>query len=75
MLKESTLLDIRPDAPPNRKQLANIRTHPSVALALSQKTLKLHGWVYDIEKGSIDALDGHAEAFVPPSTNREVHAT
>lgn len=56
-------------------QLANIRTHPSVALALSQKALKLHGWVYDIEKGSIDALDGHTGNYVPLSTHREVHAT
>lgn len=39
-------------------QLANIRTHPSVAVALSQGRLNLHGWVYDIEQGAIDALDG-----------------
>jgi carbonic anhydrase len=39
-------------------QLANIKTHPSVAVALSQGRLNLHGWVYDIEKGAIDALDG-----------------
>lgn len=56
-------------------QLANIRTHPSVALALSQKKLKLHGWVYDIEKGSIDALDGLTSSFVPLGANRDVHAT
>ncbi len=40
-------------------QLANIRTHPSVAVwRASQGRLNLHGWVYDIEKGAIDALDG-----------------
>lgn len=38
-------------------QLNNLRTHPSVALALSQGKLRLHGWVYDIESGQIDALD------------------
>jgi carbonic anhydrase len=38
-------------------QLANLRTHPSVALALSQGKLRVHGWVYDIESGQIDALD------------------
>ena len=38
-------------------QLANLRTHPSVALALSQGNLRVHGWVYDIESGQIDALD------------------
>src|SRR6478735_3138585 len=30
-------------------QLNNLKTHPSVALALAQGRLKLHGWVYDIE--------------------------
>jgi carbonic anhydrase len=39
-------------------QLANLRTHPSVAVALSQGQLNLHGWVYNIEEGAIDALDG-----------------
>ena len=30
-------------------QLTNIKTHPSVALALDQHRLNLHGWGYDIE--------------------------
>lgn len=38
-------------------QIANLRTHPSVALALSQSRLTLHGWVYDIETGSVQVLD------------------
>ncbi|WP_434632709.1 carbonic anhydrase [Chromobacterium sp. CV08] len=46
-------------------QLANIKTHPSVALALEQGRLRLHGWVYDIESGTIEALDGAAKRFVP----------
>jgi carbonic anhydrase len=46
-------------------QLANLRTHPSVALALEQSRMNLHGWVYDIETGSIDALDGATRCFVP----------
>ncbi len=46
-------------------QLANLRTHPSVALALEQGRMNLHGWVYDIERGSIDALDGSTRRFVP----------
>ena len=45
-------------------QLVNIKTHPSVALALEQGTLNLHGWVYDIESGSIVALDGESNQFV-----------
>ncbi|WP_347904610.1 carbonic anhydrase [Pseudomonas purpurea] len=45
-------------------QLANLKTHPSVALALEQGRLNLHGWVYDIESGSIVALDGDTQRFV-----------
>ena len=46
-------------------QLANLKTHPSVRLALEQGRLALHGWVYDIESGSIDVLDGATNRFVP----------
>jgi carbonic anhydrase len=45
-------------------QLANLKTHPSVALGLAKGTLTLHGWVYDIETGSIRALDGETGRFV-----------
>ncbi|CAM2156700.1 carbonic anhydrase 1 [Pararobbsia alpina] len=45
-------------------QLANIKTHPSVRLALEQGRLALHGWVYDIETGSIDAFDGAHNRYV-----------
>ncbi|WP_039054748.1 carbonic anhydrase [Enterobacter sp. Bisph1] len=45
-------------------QLANIQTHPSVRLALEEKRLTLHGWVYDIESGAIDAYDGTTRTFV-----------
>lgn len=56
-------------------QLANIRTHPAVALALAQKKLNLHGWVYDIENGQIQALDGQTATFVPLDSNPQVCAT
>jgi carbonic anhydrase len=46
-------------------QLANIQTHPSVRLAQEQGRLNLHGWVYDIETGSIDALTSDRRTFVP----------
>lgn len=49
-------------------QLTNIRTHPAVALALAEKRLTLHGWVYDIETGFIDALDAQTGRFVSLST-------
>jgi len=35
----------------------------SIALALSQGKLRTHGWVYDIETGQIDALDGATGRF------------
>jgi len=56
-------------------QLANIRTHPAVALALAQHKLNLHGWVYDIENGQVQALDGQTATFVPLDSNPQVCAT
>ncbi|MEV5509722.1 carbonic anhydrase [Streptomyces orinoci] len=38
-------------------QLANLATHPSVARALAQKKVTLHGWVFDIPTGRVEALD------------------
>jgi len=46
-------------------QLANIRTHPSVSLAITQGKLKLHGWVYDIGSGGILELDESSRKFSP----------
>ncbi|AUT66186.1 carbonic anhydrase [Paraburkholderia terrae] len=56
-------------------QLNNLKTHPSVALALAQGRLKLHGWVYDIESGSIDALDSTTRQFVSLAAHPDVNAT
>ena len=46
-------------------QLAHLRTHPSVATRLARRDLVLHGWVYDIRTGRVDAYDPLTEAFVP----------
>ncbi|QOQ76309.1 carbonic anhydrase [Pseudomonas poae] len=46
-------------------QLANLQTHPSVRLALEEKRVTLHGWVYDIESGGIQAFDSRTGNFVP----------
>ncbi|MGX8903963.1 carbonic anhydrase [Streptomyces netropsis] len=35
-------------------QLANLATHPSVARALAENTVTLHGWVYDIPTGAVE---------------------
>ncbi len=55
-------------------QLANLRTHPAVALALSQNRVRIHGWVYDIESGQIDALDGVSGKFVELSQHPDIAA-
>ncbi|MCA6095624.1 carbonic anhydrase [Streptomyces sp. SCA3-4] len=38
-------------------QLTNLTTHPSVARALAEKKVTLHGWVFDIATGGVEALD------------------
>ena len=55
-------------------QLANIQTHPSVRLALEEGRVTLHGWVYDIESGGIDAFDGSIGRFVSLAANPNVNA-
>lgn len=44
-------------------QLENLRTHPSVAAALSRGDLKLHGWVYKFETGEIFAYSPKTNSF------------
>jgi carbonic anhydrase len=38
-------------------QLENLRSHPAVREGLQAKTLMLHGWVYNIETGSVCDYD------------------
>lgn len=46
-------------------QLRHLKTHPAVAARLARKELCLHGWVYDIKTGAVDAYDEAKGAFVP----------
>lgn len=46
-------------------QLENLRTHPSVAAALSRQALKLHGWVYQFETGEVFGYDPDVRQFQP----------
>lgn len=50
-------------------QLENLRTHPSVAAALSRGALTLHGWVYKIETGQVFAYDPTAGQFLSLENN------
>ncbi len=46
-------------------QMEHLRTHPSVQAALEARTLRLHGWVYHFEKGTVDVYDPLSGRFVP----------
>ena len=39
------------------QQLEHLKGHPAVAEALEAGTLRLHGWVYDFERGDVYACD------------------
>ena len=45
-------------------QIQHLRTHPSVAAAMARGELSLHGWFFEIDSGSILALDGDSGSFV-----------
>ena len=68
--------EIAPDADPDERmrllleqnvilQLQHLKTHPSVAARLAKGDLKLHGWVYDIKTGGVNAFDEDKNEFVP----------
>lgn len=46
-------------------QLQHLKTHPSVAVRLAKGDLKLHGWVYDIKTGAVNAYDENTGKFCP----------
>lgn len=46
-------------------QLENLRTHPPVAALLARSELKLHGWVYKFETGTVFAYDPQQGQFRP----------
>jgi carbonic anhydrase len=48
-------------------QLENLRTHPSVAARMARGALAIHGWLYHIRTGNIDAFDPARRRFVPIS--------
>lgn len=46
-------------------QIDNLRTHPVVASHLAKGELTLHGWIYQIETGTILAFDPNESHFSP----------
>jgi carbonic anhydrase len=45
-------------------QLENLKTHPAVAAALAAGELKLHGWTYHFETGTVQSFDRASGSFV-----------
>lgn len=56
-------------------QIDHLKTHPSVAVRVASGEVKLHGWVYDIEHGSVEAYDQTSGTFVPVDRDLDAHAT
>lgn len=46
-------------------QLTHLKTHPAVAARLAKGDLTLHGWVYDIKTGAVDAYNEATNKFEP----------
>lgn len=46
-------------------QMLNLRAQPSVARAVMEGRLAVHGWYYDILSGRIERFDENARRFVP----------
>ena len=46
-------------------QIQHLRTHPAVLSKLAIGEVQLHGWVYNIEHGTINAFDEESGNFVP----------
>ncbi len=46
-------------------QLQHLKTHPAVAARLAKGDVTLHGWVYDIKTGEVQAYDEERRVFAP----------
>ena len=46
-------------------QLQHLKTHPAVAVRLAKGDVQLHGWVYDIKTGAVNAYDEGLQKFLP----------
>jgi carbonic anhydrase len=46
-------------------QLANLKAQPSVARAMAEGRLTVHGWFYNIPSGQIERFDERDRRFVP----------
>lgn len=56
------------------QQLQHLRTHPAVAAKLATGKVRLHGWVYNIEKGEIRCTNDHQFAEFSQQYEAEIEA-
>ncbi len=56
-------------------QIRNLQTHPTVAAKMATGRLRLYGWVYNIENGTVDTFDAESGRFVPLKLGEAVYAT
>ncbi len=56
-------------------QLRNLQTHPTLAARLATGRLRLFGWVYNIENGTVDTYDAECGQFIPLSKGPLAQAT
>lgn len=55
-------------------QIANLKTHPSVASRVRKGTLEILGWYYDIGEGTVEQYDPDLEKFVALDQMQELSA-
>lgn len=53
-------------------QLAQLKTHPSVAKALALNEVSIEGWYYDIKNGKIFVTDEETKRFYPAKDALEI---
>lgn len=53
------------------QQMQHLRTHPAVLAKLATGDVDLHGWVYNIEHGTIVAYDEESDSFVAAEKHYE----
>ena len=51
-------------------QIENLRTYPSVRSHLHSSEVQIHGWIYNIEDGSVLTYDRASHSFVTPFQER-----
>lgn len=54
-------------------QIDNLRTYPAVRSHLHRNEIALHGWIYNIEDGSVLTYDRKNHAFVLPFTSLDAY--